>query len=190
METQKMKAKQTKFGLTVIFLMALAAWPGSARADGVTLTLSSVSGAVGSTITVDGTINNTGSAEVFLNSEDFTLGSAFLSNGDVTDFFLNAPLSLDGGASSGSIALFTLDIAPGTPGGSYGGNFLDIFGGPGSSDQNLLASAEFTVNVTSATSVSEPDTLSLAAMGLLALAAFILTSQRTPYALRENRPSV
>ena len=80
-------------------------------------------------MTVYGTITNTGSDDVYLNSENFTLGSSSFSNGDVTDFFLNAPLSLAPDSDSGLIALFTFDVASGTPGGSYGGNFLDILGG-------------------------------------------------------------
>jgi hypothetical protein len=180
MEKPKMNTKRIKFGLPAVILLLVAGWPALVRADGIDLSLSTVSGFGGTTVTVDGTITNTGTTEIFLNSENFTLGSAFFVNGDVTNFFLNAPLSLAGGANSGLIALFTLDIAPATPGGSYGGNFLDIFGGPGSSDQNLLASTEFTVNVTSGTSVPEPGTLPLVAVELLILGALIVASQRRP----------
>ena len=185
-----MKANRTKFGLIVIPFLLAAAWPSPARADGVTLTLSSVTAAAGSTVTVDGTITNTGSTNVFLNAENFTLGTAFFGNGDVTDFFLNAPLSLSVGGSSGLLALFTFDIAPGTPPGKYGGNFLDIVGGPGSSDQNLLGGAGLTVTVTSGASIPEPGTLPLAGAGLLALAASVLLKKLTPSTFGESRPSL
>src|SRR5271170_4190874 len=103
-----MKRKNAITYMMVTFLVALvAALPGSVRAD--TLTLSPVSGAAGTTVTVDGTIANTGSTAFFLNNEGFTLGSSFFLNGDITDFFLNTPASLDGGTDTGLVALFTFD---------------------------------------------------------------------------------
>jgi len=161
--------------------------PRVLHASGIDLTVSSVSGAPGDTVTVDGTITNTGTTTVFLNNEDFTLGSGSFSNGDVTDFFFNAPLSLDPGDNSGLIALFTFDIAGGTPGGVYTGNFLDILGGPGFSDQNLLASTEFDVTVTSGATVPEPSTLPLAATGFLALLALVSMKKTRPNAFDGNR---
>ena len=138
------------------------------------LTLTSVSGAPGSEVTVYGTITNTGSDDVYLNSENFTLGSSSFSNGDVTDFFLNAPLSLAPDSDSGLIALFTFDVASGTPGGSYGGNYLDILGG-GPTDQNLLASAEYSVTVKN-TVAPEPGTIGLIVLGV---AGVILRRRRS-----------
>jgi hypothetical protein len=141
----------------------------STRADGLTLSLSTVvSGSPGANITVDGTITNDGADTVYLNSEDFTLGSSSFLNGDVTDFFLNAPLSLNPGTGSGLIALFTFDTAAGTSRGTYSGNFLDIIGGADPSDfTDVLASAEFPVSVTA---TPEPGTPLLLFSGLLMLA--------------------
>jgi len=164
-----MKSKRIKvLGMTSLFMCLLAMVASAARGDsgGVDLTLSSVSGAPGSEVTVYGTISNTGSDDVYLNSENFTLGSStYFSNGDVTDFFLNAPLSLGPDSNSGLIALFTFEIASGTPTGTYGGNFLDILGGPGELDQNDLGSAEYSVNVANA-AVPEPGAIGLIALGL------------------------
>lgn len=169
-----MRARQAKICLIATFVVSLVMTsPRLVLADGITLTLSPVSGAPGTTVTVDGTIANPGSSTIFLNTENFTLGSGFFSNGDITDFLLNAPLFLDGGSDSGLIALFTFDIAPGTPAGPYTGNFLDILGGPGSSDQNLLSSAEFLVTI-AATSVPEPSSFSLLGFGLLLGAVLVL----------------
>ena len=162
-----MKSKRVKaLGMASLVLCLLAMVASAARGDGggVDLTLTSVSGAPGSEVTVYGTITNTGSDDVYLNSENFTLGSSSFSNGDVTDFFLNAPLSLAPDSDSGLIALFTFDVASGTPGGSYGGNYLDILGG-GPTDQNLLASAEYSVTVKN-TVAPEPGTIGLIALGL------------------------
>ena len=162
-----MKSKRVKaLGMASLVLCLLAMVASAARGDGggVDLTLTSVSGAPPSEVTVYGTITNTGSDDVYLNSENFTLGSSSFSNGDVTDFFLNAPLSLAPDSDSGLIALFTFDVASGTPGGSYGGNYLDILGG-GPTDQNLLASAEYSVTVKN-TVAPEPGTIGLIALGL------------------------
>ena len=163
-----MKSRHVKvLGVATLIACLMALVPSATRGDsgGLDLTLSSVSGVPGSEVTVYGTITNTGSGDVYLNNENFTLGSSYFLNGDITDFFLNAPLSLGPDSDSGLIALFTFDIAPGTPGGTYGGNYLDILGGPGSSDQNLLASAEFSVAVES-TAVPEPGTIGLIVLGL------------------------
>jgi hypothetical protein len=171
---REMNQMKLKACVIVMFLALLAALPGTAHADNVTLSLAPVSAAPGTTVTVDGTIASIGSTTFFLNNEDFTLGSSFFLNGDTTDFFLNAPLSLDGGTNTGTIALFTFDIANGTPAGTYAGNFLDVIGGPGANDQNLLASTEFAVTVTPVTATPEPGSLVLIATGLLLLIALAL----------------
>lgn len=146
-----------------VLALSLLVIAGSAKADGVTLTLSSVSGTPGSTVTVDGTITNDSSNTVYLNGESFTLGSSFI-NGDPTDFFLNAPISLDPGGSSGLIALFAFQVASGTPNGSYSGDFLDIIGGGPSDFTDTLASADYSVDVAS---TPEPSALVLFGIGLL-----------------------
>jgi hypothetical protein len=86
-------------------------------------------------------------------------------NGEVSDFFANAPASLGGGANSGLIALFSFDIAPGTAPGVYDENFLQLLGGAGKFDQDDIADAEFSVTVKS-TTAPEPETIGLLAMGL------------------------
>jgi uncharacterized membrane protein len=165
-----MKSQRVKvLGMASLVLCLLVMVASAARGDGggVDLTLTSVSGTPGSEVTVYGTITNTGSGTVYLNNENYTLGTSNFLNGDITDFFVNAPLSLGPDTDSGLIALFTFDIAPGTPGGAYGGNYLDILGG-GPTDQNLLASAEYSVDVQSR-SVPEPGTIGLIALSLAGL---------------------
>ena len=172
-----MKSKRVKvLGMAslVMCLLAMAASAAWGDGGGVDLTLTSVSGAPGSEVTVYGTITNTGSDTVYLNNESYTLGSMNFLNGDITDFLLNAPLFLGPDTNSGLIALFTFDIASGTPGGSYGGNFLDILGG-GSTDQNLLASAEYSVTVKN-TVAPEPGTIGLIVLGV---AGVILRRRRS-----------
>jgi len=168
-ETRRIKALAA--ALSVISLAAVLSSP--ARASSIELTVpSSISGAPGSTVTVDGTITNDQAFTIYLNSEDFTLSSPSLLGGDTTDFFLNAPLFLAGGGSSGLIPLFTFEIAPGTASGPYADNFLDILGGPGPLDQNLLASAEFNVNTVN--TVPEPATFPLVGALLLFLGGFVV----------------
>jgi len=147
----------------ILFLFTMM--PFGARADSTELTLSPVTGTAGEDVTVFGTITNTGTALVYLNGETFSLGSSSLLNGDVTDFFDNAPLSLAGDSNSGLIALFSFDIAPDTAPGVYSENFLQILGGPGMFDQNDIADAEYSVHV-EGTSVPEPETIGLIALGL------------------------
>lgn len=141
--------------------------PSGVQADSnqTQLTVSNVSGTAGEDVTVFGTITNTGTGRVYLNGEGYSLGSSSLLNGDVTDFFANAPASLGGGANSGLIALFSFDIAPGTAPGVYDENFLQLLGGAGKFDQNDIADAEFSVTVKS-TAAPEPETIGLLAMGL------------------------
>ena len=150
-----------------LILCLFAIVPTGARGDSnqTELTVSSVTGTAGEDVTVFGTITNTGTVRVFLNGEGFSLGSSSLLNGDVTDFFANAPASLSGGANSGLIALFSFDIAPGTAPGVYDENFLQLLGGTGKFDQKDIADAEFAVTVESAT-VPEPETIGMIALGL------------------------
>jgi hypothetical protein len=141
--------------------------PIGVRADSnqTQLTVSSVTGTAGEDVTVFGTITNTGTGRVYLNGEGFSLGSSSFLNGEVSDFFANAPASLGGGANSGLIALFSFDIAPGTAPGVYDENFLQLLGGAGKFDQNDIADAEFSVTVES-TTVPEPETIGMIALGL------------------------
>ena len=159
------KASMLLKAALILCLLTIA--PIGVRADSnqTQLTVSNVTGTPGQDVTVFGTITNTGTALVYLNGEGFSLGTSSFLNGDVTDFFNNAPSSLAGGANSGLIALFSFDIAPGTAPGVYDENFLQLLGGTGKFDQNDIADAEFSVTVASAT-IPEPGTIGLLVLGL------------------------
>jgi hypothetical protein len=166
MKTTTQRRTLITLGLIAFFIAIL---PEMARADGTQLTLSSVSGNAGQVVTVEGTISNTGSAIVNLNGENFSLGSDtnFL-NGDVSDFLNNAPLFLTGDTNSGLIALFSLEIAPGTAPGVYSGNSLQILGGPGASDFLEIASGSFAIDV-KGSKAPEPSPLVMVLAGLFFL---------------------
>jgi hypothetical protein len=171
-----MKTIQPSTMLKAIFILFLVTvMPFGAKADSTQLTLSPVTGTAGEDVTVFGTITNTGTVEIFLNGETFSLGSSSFLNGDVTDFFDNAPLSLSGETNSGLIALFSFDIAPGTAPGVYTENLLQLLGGPGVLDMNDIADADFSVTV-EGTTVPEPGTIGLIALGL---AGVMLLRRRT-----------
>jgi hypothetical protein len=70
--------------------------------------------------------------------------------------------------NSGLIARFGFDIARGTAPGVYDENFQQLLGRAGLFDQNDIADAEFSVTVKS-TTVSEPETIDLLALGLAAV---------------------
>jgi hypothetical protein len=173
--------------MVVLASSILAIAPAQTRADDITLTLLPVAGSPGDTITIYGDItDNTPTAiPIYLNSESFLLNSPFFlaDSNSTLPFLLNAPLffSSPGITDSGLIPLFTFTLDPGISSGSYPGNLLQILGGTDTNAENLLASADFSV-----TTVPEPPTLVLAAMGLLAM--LLKTGPRLVLLLTGGRP--
>ncbi len=146
-------------------LVSALTLPFLAHADTVSIVLdqSTLSGAPGSALSFTGTLSNTSSATVFLTGADFSIANSFLTT-DASPLLLNGPASLDASQMTASIELFDIGIPDPFPSGpgSYSG-FFDIFGGPTSTDQNLIGLAQFTVVVQpQMTGVPEPSTLCLA----------------------------
>lgn len=124
-----------------------------------------------------GTLTNTSADTVFLNgdSENLAASVAVGSSVDDTPFFLNAPAFLGIGQSTGSIELFTLDIAPSAAIGPVDAGLFSVFGGIGTANSanfDLLGSQHVTFNVVPAsTGVPEPGTLAYIGILLVATAA-------------------
>ncbi|HEV2104042.1 MAG TPA: PEP-CTERM sorting domain-containing protein [Candidatus Acidoferrum sp.] len=153
------------------------------RADGtglgdVTITLPSISGNAGDTITVLGNLTNNSANTLDFGGDFVTPNSTAISGfGDV---FFNGllgfgPSSIGGNSTLTDVDLFTIFIAAGAAPGSYDLNFYDLLGGIDPAC-NLdptqcgvqLGSVQFTVNVQGAVPTPEPGTLLLLATGLLA----------------------
>ena len=159
-------------GIAVAVCLACAA-AQSTRADGVdavTITLSSASGAPGSTVGVDGTITNSGPDTLNLDGDNITV-SAPLSVND--EFLTNAPFTLDPG--SVTFEFFQIMIASTAAPGVYGSDGSDVFSFFGDfNGVSLEDDVDFTVDVTSATATPEPGTWLLLCGGLSIIALFYL----------------
>lgn len=133
--------------------------PGTLLADSITFTLTSPvqTGTPGATLVFTGTLTNPNAIAEFLNGDSASALPTSLQVDD-TPFFLNAPVSLDAGASTGPIELFDVMIDPAATPGTYDLNFFNIVGGPLSDSPDLLATREFTVTVAASSPVPEPGT--------------------------------
>ena len=152
-------------GMAILFALLLSR---SAYADPITFTLSQPiqTGAAGTTLDFFGTITNTSATTVFLNSDNSNLSPVLLID-DTPFFALSA--SLGPNASTGLVELFDVTIAANAAAGSYTGNLFQIMGGDQQNvSVDLLATQQFTVNVTPASSTPEPSTIVLLAGGLAA----------------------
>jgi PEP-CTERM motif len=151
--------------LSILAFMVGASVSSAAQDIGIVLSQSTLTGAAGTTLTFDATLTNLSSSTIFLNGDSFTTISPSLMVSD-NPFLNNAPLSLAAGASSGSLALFTVTIAPGLAPGVYSLNNFTILGGLTGVDFNIVGSTNFTVDVSA---VPEPATVVLVGTGLLGL---------------------
>ncbi|HTU45567.1 MAG TPA: PEP-CTERM sorting domain-containing protein [Bryobacteraceae bacterium] len=137
----------------------------SARADdldSVTITLSPISGAAGSTVAVDATFTNSGPDTLNLDGDNLSVSDPLSVN---DEFLANAPYTLDPG--SVTFELFQVTIAPGTASGTYGTDGSDVFSFFGDfNGVTLEDDVPFTVDVTGAVAGPEPGTLWLLCAGL------------------------
>ena len=158
--------------LSVVFGCAMA------RADtiGIVFDNASQTGSPGDTLQFFGTLTNTGSDTVFLNSDDINLSG--FPPAAINDMFANTPLSLDPGTNSGDIELFDVTIQTGFPGSINPGDYT-LTGG-GNFDQNIIGTADFSVKVTGVSTVPEPSYRLFLILGIASLTA---TRKIVKYAL-------
>jgi hypothetical protein len=135
------------------------------RADGVDVSVTPVSGVAGSSVEVVGTVTNNTSSTVFLNGDTFSVTGPDLSLDD-TDFFLNAPFSLDPSQSSGPFDIFTIDISALATPGVITPNFFSILGGSDGGASDVIGTVMFDVNVQGTAPVPEPSELLLLLFGI------------------------
>jgi hypothetical protein len=168
-----------KLSMAVVSLLLAGA---AAKADPFTITLTLASGfqsgRPGDILEFDATATNNNSSYVYLNSDSPTLAGSVLSPTTPPGLYLDdtaflTTFALDpsnggnfdlppGGSFTGE--LFTVEILPDTPLGSYTGQFAILGGGDTSDTTDVIGSANFDVEVT-----PEPPTWELMALALLAL---------------------
>jgi len=152
--------------LSILSLGLLGAVSSQASAIGILLDAPSQSGVPGDTLVFRGVITNLDLENaVFLNSYDLNIVAPDLAVDGLDDFFNNVPISLDAGASSGLIELFTVTIANPTldPLGTFFGTYT-LKGGADGGAADILGFADFDV-----TETPEPGSLILLAGGMLTL---------------------
>jgi hypothetical protein len=157
-------------GLSILATVLLAA--STARAGVVTLVLDSpeLSGMPGDVLAFSGTLTNTTSDVVWLNSDNFNLPAGLdPSTIDDSPYFINTPTGFLGPyGTSGDIGLFNVTLPISLAPGNYDGTFT-LLGGAGADSQDILGSADFTAQVVPSSGVPEPGTLPLLGFGACSL---------------------
>ncbi len=157
-----------KYHLALILLIGLVCPP--ANADLLTIALDSpaLTGSPSDVLQFFGTLTNTTSANLYLNADNFNLAGFGPSAVDDSPFFTNAPLFLGPDASTGDIGLFNITIPDPFVTGNYGGTF-QVLGGADGNAQDVIGSADFTVQVQQPAAVPEPSLAVLLSGALLLL---------------------
>jgi hypothetical protein len=178
-----MTMKKPAFSLLTLLLAAIATLTTAAHADTIdfVITNSPQTGTPGSTLTFDAMMAappKIGSP-IFLNALEFNLPSPLDPNLiDATDFFVNFPLSLNGGDSV-TDALFAITLPAGIAPGKYISQIF-VLGGVDVNDQTIQASSTFEIDVPGSTSpIPEPGTWVLLVTGAGSLARVVYRRHRS-----------
>ncbi len=160
------KAKQLSLALVALAVLFLL--PAAAKADPIVLTLDAThTVAAGGTATFRGTFSNVGPPDRFVNSVSFTFSGGFANfTFDPSAFFAAVPQLVPAGFSVGPTNFFDIAVSALAAPGLYTGSFT-VLGGATDSDNNPLATKDFTLLVQGAqTAVPEPASMFLLASGL------------------------
>ena len=144
---------------TALAVMMFLGHPSVARADGISVGLSTVvAGSPGDTITVLGSLTNNTSGTLYFGSDTINLTAPGTVATAADDLIVNGllgsgPTSIAAGSTLNNVDLFTVKLLSGPAG--YAGNSFDLFGGTdavgcasGASDcSTLLGSTSFSINV-------------------------------------------
>jgi hypothetical protein len=162
--------KKTALSLSMFVLAILLLVP-LASADTISLSLASPvqSGAAGDTLSFTATVTavSDGLGPVYLVSDSAGITGPSSLNVDDTPFLFNFPFVMSGGDTLTDV-LFTVTLPSDLAAGSHTGYF-SILGGLDPDSTSVLATADFTIDATSASAVPEPSTYLLMATGLGAL---------------------
>jgi hypothetical protein len=155
----------------IAFFLSVAFGCAMARADTIDIVFdhASQTGSPGDTLQFFATLTNPSADTIFLNSYKLNLGGLPQSSiiNDLAFFFANVPISLGPHGTSGDIELFDIQIPNAFPSSSNDGHYTLLGGGP--QDQNIVGTADFTVNVPGISTVPEPSFRMFLILGLALL---------------------
>lgn len=163
---------------------------GPLRADVIfTLDAPVFFGAPGTTFDITGSLSNSDTDPVFLNTASGVLSSGEL-DFDYANFFVLVPRVLNPGDLYSSSPIFSVIASPEAQPGDYSGSFT-ILGGVDENAFDELATQNFQVSVTDTSAVPEPSSVLLLGTGiagLLALRRRGFDPQWTPVKRPDEKP--